>query len=478
MSLRFVARVLGILITLFCLFLAIPLLISFYFQDGAHLAFVKSMSITLLIGLLMWACSVSETRHLRPRDGIIITLSVWLAITLCATMPFLFMDQPLTFTDAWFEAMSGITTTGATIFDKVSVLPPSLLFYRQFLQWIGGMGIILLAIVVLPLLGVGGMQLYRSEIPGPIKDVKLTPRITETAKALWGIYLVLTLACILAYYLAGMSVFDAINYAFSTVSIGGFTPHDENFGRFNDPTIQLVACCFILLSAMNFALHFYAWRSKNLLPYIKNPEWKFFIAWIVFLLTLVLLISLPRLSGYDAVVAVLFQSLSIITTTGYTLSDYGGFSFSLLFFLFAFAVVGCCAGSTGGGVKVIRFLLVIKQGYRECKRVVHPHGVFNVRLAGASISNRVLDAVWGFCAIYLFAFFVVMSLLIFSGSNHLTAWSVTVAMLNNLGPALGDAAHSYAAMSQPVKVMLSFAMLLGRLEIFTFVVLLMPITWR
>ena len=340
------------------------------------------------------------------------------------------------------------------------------------------MGLILLAIVILPLLGVGGMQLYRAEIPGPVKDVKLTPRITETAKVLWGIYTILTLLCMLAYYLAGMAPFDAINYALSTVSIGGFSPHNDNFGRFANPTIQLVAICFILLSAMNFSLHFYVWRNKSLRPYIQDPEWKFFIAWILFLLVLTLLISLPRLTSYESVVAALFQSLSIITTTGYTLDDYGGFSFNLLFLLFAFAVVGCCAGSTGGGVKVIRFLLVIKQGYRECKRMVHPHGIFNVRLAGTSIPNRVLDAVWGFCAIYLLAFFIVMAVLTLSGINHLTAWSVTVAILNNLGPALGDAAHSYAEMSQPIKVLLSFAMLLGRLEIFTFVVLLMPVTWR
>ena len=478
MSLRFVARVLGTLLTLFCLSLTVPLLFSFYFQDGAHFAFFKAMLVILLVGLFLWGCSGGETRHLKPRDSIIITISSWLFITLGATLPFLFLDHPLTFTDAWFEAMSGITTTGATIYEKVSVLPPSVLFYRQFLQWIGGMGIILLAIAILPLLGVGGMQLYRTEIPGPVKDTKLTPRITETAKFLWVIYIILTLFCILAYRLAGMTVFEAINYGFSTVSIGGFTPHDNNFGHFTDSKIQWVAIFFMLLSAMNFSLHFYVWRRKSLRPYFTDPEWKFFVLWIFILLTFSVLISLPRITGYDSLVAVLFQSLSIVTTTGFTLQNYNNFPFGLLFFLFTFAIVGCCAGSAGGGIKAIRFLLVIKQGYRECKRVVHPHGMFNVRLANTSVSGRVLDAVWGFCAVYLFVFFVVLSLLLISGSSHTTAWSVTIAMLNNLGPALGEAANNYAGMSNPVKILLSFAMLLGRLEVFTFMVLLMPITWR
>ena len=471
-------RLVGILIILFALSLTIPLLISLYYQDGAQYSFVKSIVIILVIGLIFSSFSSSDEKNLRTRDGMIITISSWLILALCGAMPFIFATKPLSFVDAWFESMSGLTTTGSTILVDTELLPVSLLFYRQFLQWIGGMGIILLAVAVLPVLGVGGMQLYRTEIPGPVKDTKLTPRITETAKLLWGIYIVLTIACTLAYKLAGMNFMDAINHSFSTVSIGGFSPHKENFGYFDSPAIQLVAILFMFLAAMNFALHFYAWSRRSLVPYWQDPEWKFFVSFILLTLFGITLLQLPQITDGTSLIATVFQGISVITTTGYTLNNYNGFSLNILFFLFAFASIGCCAGSAGGGVKAIRFLLLIKQGHRECKRVVHPHGVFNVRLSGNTVPDRILEAVWGFCSIYLVSFFIIMSLLLLTGADHLTAWSATIATINNLGPALGDAAINYADMGNAKKLILSFAMLIGRLEVFTFVVLLLPIAWR
>ena len=471
-------RLVGILIILFALSLTIPLLISLYYQDGAQYSFVKSIVIILVIGLIFSSFSSSDEKNLRTRDGMIITISSWLILAFCGTLPFVFAAKPLSFVDAWFESMSGLTTTGSTILVDTELLSVSLLFYRQFLQWIGGMGIILLAVAVLPVLGVGGMQLYRTEIPGPVKDTKLTPRITETAKLLWGIYIVLTIACTLAYKLAGMSFMDAINHSFSTVSIGGFSPHKENFGYFDSPAIQLVAILFMFLASMNFALHFYVWDRKSLVPYWQDPEWKFFVSFILLTLFGITLLQLPQITDGASLIATIFQGISVITTTGYTLNNYNGFSLNILFFLFAFASIGCCAGSAGGGIKAIRFLLLIKQGHRECKRVVHPHGVFNVRLSGNTVSDRILEAVWGFCSIYLVSFFIIMSLLLLTGADHLTAWSATIATINNLGPALGDAAINYADMGNAKKLILSFAMLIGRLEVFTFVVLLLPIAWR
>ncbi len=483
MRLSFIFRVIGILLTLFCLSLVIPLLLSFYYDDGAYVGFSLTILITLIVGILFWALSDRHQQSLRTRDGLLLTIFSWLSLSFFAALPFVFVTDSLSPIDAWFESMSGLTTTGSTVIKDISSLPPALLFYRQFLQWIGGMGIILLAVAILPILGVGGMQLYRSEIPGPVKDNKLTPRITETAKFLWLIYIVLTLLCATAYKLAGMSFFDAIAHSFSTVSIGGFSTYNDSFHHFNNNgynsvLIQWIAIVFMMLSAMNFALHFYAWRKKSVMPYVKDSECLFFFAWIGLILFLILLFTLFHLDSLASVTAAIFQGLSIVTTTGFTLSDYNGFPFNLLFFLFVFAMVGACTGSAGGGVKVIRFLLIIKQGYRECKRVVHPHGVFNVRLRRTIVSDRILEAVWGFGSVYLIVFFVVMSILLLLGVDHLTAWSATLATINNLGPGLGSVADNYANMEPVIKLVLAIAMLVGRLEVFTVAVLLLPITWR
>lgn len=478
MQVAFIFRLVGIIMVLFALSLIIPLLISLYYDDGSHYVFVKSIAIILVMGLFLTVASTKEESALRTRDGIIVTILAWLSLVLCGSFPFVFHGQSISMVDAWFESMSGLTTTGATIIENIERLPISILFYRQFLQWIGGMGIILLAIAVLPILGVGGMQLYRTEIPGPVKDAKLTPRLAETAKLLWGIYIVLTIACIAAYRLAGMSYFDAINHSFSTVSIGGFSPHHSNFGYFDSQAIQLVAIVFMLLAAMNFTLHFYAWRMRSVRPYLRDSEWKFFVGCLAFIMVAMVILWLPNIKDSESLVAALFQTVSIATTTGFTLDNYNGFPINVLFLLFAFACVGCCAGSTGGGIKMVRFLLLIKQGHRECKRVIHQNGVFNVRLGENVVTTRILESVWGFCSIYLMTFFAVMAALMLVGTDHITAWSATVATLNNLGPALGEVKLNYAGMGDIQKTILSFAMLIGRLEVFTVVVLLMPIAWR
>lgn len=481
--LPFICHVIGILLILFCLPLILPLLLSLYYGDGAYGGFFKAISVTLAVGMFLWAFSIRREVSWHTRDAMLVTLLSWLLLSFFAALPFIFIMDSLSPIDAWFESISGLTTTGSTVLRDINSLPISLLFYRQFLQWIGGMGIILLALAILPIIGVGGMQLYRSEIPGPVKDMKLTPRITETAKFLWLIYIILTLSCAAAYGLAGMSLFDAIAHSFSTVSIGGFSTYSHNFGQFgNDDTnailIQWVAIIFMLLSAMNFTLHFYAWRQKSILPYLRDSEWGFFMGWLGFGIVLALLLTLFQLRDFGSLTATIFQTVAIVTTTGFTLQEYSGFPFNLLFFLFAFAMVGGCAGSAGGGIKVVRFLLVIKQGYRECKRVVHPHGIFNVRLRKKVVSDRILEAVWGFCSIYLMVFFFIMAALLACGVDHLTAWSATLATINNLGPGLGEVAQGYADMTPIVKLILAISMLVGRLEIFTVAVLLLPITWR
>jgi trk system potassium uptake protein TrkH len=384
-------------------------------------------------------------------------------------------------TDAMFESVSGLTTTGATVITRIDDLPMSILYYRQQLQWLGGMGIIVLAVAVLPMLGIGGMQLYRAETPGPIKDNKLTPRITETAKALWYIYLGLTVACALAYWVAGMSLFDAVGHAFSTVAIGGFSTHDASIGHFNSPLIDIIAVVFMFLAAINFSLHFLALRHRSVMGYLRDSEFRFY----VLLLSSVIVITVLGLyltetydRWQDALVNGLFQAVSIGTTAGFTTAEFYNWPGFIAILLLFSSFVGGCAGSTGGGIKVIRVLLLVKQGMREITRLIHPNAKIPVRLGDKTVSSRVVEAVWGFFALYVASFTVMYLALATTGLDLMTAFSAVAACINNLGPGLSDVGAHYADMHDPGKWILCFAMLLGRLEIFTLLVLLTPAFWR
>lgn len=359
-------------------------------------------------------------------------------------------------------------------------LPESILWYRQQLQWLGGMGIIVLAVAVLPMLGVGGMQLFRAETPGPLKDSKLTPRITETAKALWYIYLGLTILCSLGYWAAGMTLFDAIGHSFATVAIGGFSTHDASIGYFNSPTIEAIAIFFMLISSLNFALHFFAWRYHSIRHYFRDSEVKFFTLLMVggAILTVPALWLTGTYNLPDSIRHGLFEMVSIATTTGFGLTDFSVWPIFLPVLLFMMAFVGGCAGSTGGGMKVIRVLLIFKQGSREMKRLVHPNAMIPVKLGREAVPERVLEAVWGFFALYVITYMVLMLALLATGLDHVTAFSAVGAALNNLGPGLGAVASHYGNISDAAKWILSLAMLLGRLEIFTLLVLITPAFWR
>jgi trk system potassium uptake protein TrkH len=383
--------------------------------------------------------------------------------------------------DAVFESVSGLTTTGATVLVGLDSLPRSVLFYRQQLQWMGGLGIIVLAVAILPMLGIGGMQLYRAETPGPMKDSKLTPRITETAKALWYIYLGLTVACGLGYWAAGMDGFDAVAHAFSTVAIGGFSTHDASIGYFESPLIEAVAVVFMVLAGANFALHFMAWRRMSLQPYRQDSEFKTYlgILIVVSLITvLYLIITATFPTTWEAVHHGVFQTVSIATTTGFTTSGYHGWPGFLPVLLIFLSFVGGCAGSTGGGIKVIRVLLLYKQGLREVKRLVHPNAQIAVKIGRQPLADCVIEAVWGFFAAYVAVFAVIMLVLMASGLDQVTAFSAVAATINNLGPGLGDVSANYSGLSDFAKWWLCLAMLLGRLEIFTLLILFTPAFWR
>ena len=482
MSFAAVQRILGLLLTIFSFTLVPPFIVSLVAADGAATAFATAFVLTLGVGFANWLPVRHMRRELRLRDGFVVVVMFWFVLSAIGALPFILAEQPhLSLTDAMFESVSGLTTTGATVITAIDELPRSILYYRQQLQWLGGMGIIVLAVAVLPMLGIGGMQLYRAETPGPMKDNKLTPRITETAKALWYIYLGLTVACGLAYWLAGMSVFDAVGHAFSTVAIGGFSTHDASIGYFNSPLIDMVAVVFMFLAGINFSLHFVAFRHRSVMGYWQDSEFRFYLL-LLGLVSLVTVLGLYLTETYDdwedALVNGLFQAVSIGTTAGFTTAEFYNWPGFIAILLLFSSFVGGCAGSTGGGIKVIRLLLLVKQGLREITRLVHPSAQIPVRIGAKTVDSRVVEAVWGFFALYVASFTVMYLALATTGLDLMTAFSAVAASINNLGPGLGGVGAHYADMHDPGKWILCFAMLLGRLEIFTLLVLLTPAFWR
>jgi trk system potassium uptake protein TrkH len=482
MQLAAVQRILGILLMLFSMTMLPPIGVSLLYGDGAVLAFSTALGMTLVVGLLAWLPVRRLRRELRLRDGFLVVGMFWTVLSATGALPFILADSPhLSVTDAFFESMSGLTTTGATVITALDDLPASILFYRQQLQWLGGMGIIVLAVAVLPMLGIGGMQLYRAETPGPMKDSKLTPRITETAKALWYIYLGLTVACALAYWAFGMDLFDAIGHSFATVAIGGFSTHDQSIGYFQSEAIELVAVLFMFVSGVNFSLHFLAWRRRSLGSYLADSEFRFYLA-LMLLVTCVTIAGLKLSNTFEpwdeAIVNGLFHAVSIGTTAGFTTTDHYNWPGFLTILLLFTSFVGGCAGSTGGGIKVIRLLLLIKQGAREILRLIHPAAQIPVRVGDKVISPRVVEAVWGFFGLYVASFTLMYLLLASTGIDLMTAFSAVAASINNLGPGLAGVGAHYADLHDPAKWILAFAMLLGRLEIFTLLVLLSPAFWR
>lgn len=477
-----IARILGILLMLFSLSNLPPLLLSLYDNSPTVSDFSLALGITLTTGLCIWWPVRGRREELRVRDGYLITALFWIVLASFAAIPFYFSAVPqMSLADSLFESFSGLSTTGATVLTGLDELPRSILYYRQQLQWLGGMGIVVLAVAIMPMLGIGGMQLYRTEMPGPIKDNKLSPRIADTAKTLWLIYCLLTLACAVAYWLAGMDGFDAIGHSFATIAIGGFSTHDASIGHFDNLAIELIAVVFMLLSAMNFSLHFLALRRRSLLVYLRDPECMAFIK----ILTATLLITFVGLLLYNhydnpalGLRHALFQVVSVASTTGFSVTDFSAWPGFLPYLLLYTAFIGACAGSTGGGMKVMRVMLMFRQGQREIMRLLHPSGVFTIKLGRHSVPDRVIDAVWGFGAVYMATFFALMLALLACELEPVTAFSALASCMNNLGPALGDAAVHYGELTVAAKLILSFAMVLGRLEVFSLLVLFTPAFWR
>jgi len=482
MHFKVVMRIVGSLLCCFCLTLVPPIVVSAIYNDGNMLPFVIAFLVTVTTGVICWAPVFSHRQELRIRDGFLIVVLFWTVLTSFGSLPFLLTEQvEIGITDAFFESMSGLTTTGATVLQGIDELPESLRYYRQQLQWLGGMGIIVLAVAVMPLLGIGGMQLYRAETPGPIKDSKLTPRIAETAKALWMIYIGLTAACALGYWVAGMTLFDAITHSFSTIAIGGFSTHDASLGYFHSAAVETVAMVFMVIAAINFALHFGAWRSRKLTHYLADAEVRAFllVIFVAFLVTATVLgLSDSPASSPGFIRSSAFQVISIITTTGFTTEPFHLWPSFVPIMLIMLSTFGGCAGSTAGGMKVMRILLLYKQGRREIAKLIHPNAVIPIKMNGNAVPDSVVNAVWGFMALYIFSYAVLALAMTATGADPVTAFSSVSACLNNLGPGIGAVADNYTYMSTPGKWILSFAMLLGRLELFTLLVIFTRSYWQ
>ena len=462
------------LVAFFAISMLIPAIYAFITKDGFFISFLLSFCIIITPSILIWAATKKYKEDLQAKDGFFVITFFWLILASVGSIPFLLFGMaPI---DSFFESMSGITTTGATVITGLDELPRSLLLYRQLLQWLGGMGLIVLAIAIMPLLGIGGGQIFKTDVPGAMNDQKLTPRIKETAQSLWLIYVILTILCALFYFLNGMGSFDAISHALSTVSIGGFSTHDESIGYFNSFGIELVCIVFMLLSALSFALHYNAYTNFSIKKYFNDPESSFFIGMLFFIFIIILISSM--FYDFGSFTSILFQTVSIVTTTGFTNDDYSSWPLFASFLLLIGAFVGACSGSVGGGIKSWRFMIMINHSIINLKKMIHPHGVFTLKLGpNKVVENDVAASVWGFFSIYVISFMVLLVLMLFTGMDFLTAFSAIGACLNNLGPGLGMVADSYSSVSDFGKVILSFAMILGRLEIFTLLVILIPSFW-
>lgn len=478
-----VAPVLGIIAMAMSLTHLLPIIISIVLNDGTTTQFGISMAINFAAGLALWLATRRYLRELSLREGILLVVFVWTGGALFATVPLLLSIPGISFTNALFEAISGLTATGATVLVGLDSLPPSVNVWRAELQWLGGMGVIVLVVAVLPMLGVGGRQVSKSEIPGPMKEEQLTPRLTETAKGLWLIYAMLTLAAIVSYHAAGMSWLDAMIHSFTTVSLGGFSSHDASIGYFSSPLIESVAILFMLAAGLNFATHFIALRQKKWGAYARDTEARYFVT-VAGASVLAVATFLWAADVYPDFVSSLryaaFNIISVGTTTGYATADYNLWpAFAPLWVLFMGTFLSC-SGSTGGGIKMLRAIILYRQVYREFKKLAHPNAITPLKIAGQVVPNQVVFAVLAFFFVWVAVLVSMTLILVGSGLDSMTAFSAVVASLNNIGPGLHEVGPStnYGALNDFQKWVLAFAMLLGRLELFTFLIVLTPTFWR
>jgi trk/ktr system potassium uptake protein len=478
-----VAPVLGSVLMVFAATYALPIASALIYDDGTLADFVLAMVLNFGAGYILWISTRRTSDELQPRHGYLLVTLGWILMAAAATIPLLLVIPEMSFTDAFFETLSGLTTTGATVMVGLDVLQPSLNLWRHALNWYGGMGIIVLALAVLPLLGVGGMQLYRAEVPGAVKDAKLTPRIADTAKALWIVYAGITLVCIVSLRLAGMNWFDAVNHAFSAMALGGFSTHDASVGYFDSPAIEAVLIFFMIVAAMNFATHFAAFRERSARLYLADPEAKA-VLWVLVAscvwVALYLWLQGVYPSYWTALRHASFNLVSIATDCGYASVDFNKWPVFATFWMLFLSCITCSTGSTGGGIKMFRSLLLLSQTKREMQRLIHPRVIAPLTIGKQVVPNNIAYAILAFIFLYFVVVVGLTFVLMLSGLELVTAFSAVIACINNMGPGLNEVgpAGNYAGLTDFQKWVCAFAMLVGRLELFTVLVLFTPGFWR
>lgn len=478
-----IAPVLGLIAMAMSFTHLLPIGVSLALNDGIVQAWVLSMAVNFAAGAILWLTTRRHKREISLREGILLVVTVWSGGALFASLPLLLTIPDISLTDAYFEAVSGLTATGATVLMGLDSLPPSINIWRALLQWLGGMGVIVLVVAILPMLGVGGRQISKSEIPGPMKDDQLTPRVAQTAKGLWLIYAALTLACALAYHAAGMKPLDALIHSFTTLSLGGFSSHDASLGYFNSAAVDVVAICFMAVAGINFATHFLVWRTKSLRPYAHDTEARYFMLVIVASIAGIAMLLYSSGVYPDLLTAIRYAAFNIVsvgTTTGYSTADYNLWPvFAPLWILFLGTFLSC-SGSTGGGIKMMRAVILYRQVYREIKSLAHPYAVTPVKVAGQVVADPIVFAVLGFFFVWIVLLVSMTLILGWTGLDAMTAFSAVVASLNNIGPGLHQVGPgtNFAILTDFQTWVCAFAMLLGRLELFALLVVFTPAFWR
>lgn len=475
-------RIIGILLMMFSLSMLPPAAVTYIYHDSSPIPYYLSFLLTLSTGFIAWILTRHRRAELKIRDGFLVVVLFWFVLSFFGALPLMMAVHPHdNFTDAMFESVSGFTTTGATVVTDVDHLDHAMLYYRQQLQFLGGMGILVLAVAILPMLGIGGMQLYRAETPGPIKDSKLTPRITGTAKRLWYIYVGLTVICALAYWAAGMPVFDAIGESFATVSTGGFNMHNNSFEYYHSHLIECIGIVFMLLGATNFSLHYLAMRGKSIRHYWVDEEFRVFIYILLFIsgLTFITLMAHHIFTDpKNAILKSVFNVVSMVTTTGFTSSDFSVWPTFIPFVIMFGALIGGCAGSTSGGLKILRALLLRKQTFREMQRLIHPQAVIILKFGQKPMPEHILQSMWAFFAAYISLGVILGIILIGTGLDATTAFSAVVAGIGNGGAGLGKVAANFKELTPLAKWAFIFSMFAGRFEIFSLLILFTPAFWR
>lgn len=474
---------LGLFIVYFGVFMLLPAIFALVMNDNLSTVYLTAAAFVMAVGgIAVYFGKLFFSSNLQVRHGFLLVTLMWTITPLFGALPLFYAIQNLPFVDAYFEAASGLTASGATILSGLDQLPKSVNFWRALMSWAGGMGLVVLATALLPILGIGGSGVFNAELTGPMKEKKILPKLTETAKYLWGIYASLTLICVLCYYVAGMSFFDSVIHGFTTMSLGGFSSHDSSFAHFDSVAIEVVAIIFMTIAGMNFGLHLAAWTHHDIKTYFRNTEWRLYLLLVFFAvsLTILFLLSQQNWAGGDAIRYGTFNAISIITTTGYSNSNYGAWPLFMPLFLLWMANFVACSGSTGGGIKLVRGVIVINQIAVEQQKLVHPMAYYNNKLRSFPLPSKVIISVLFFVMIYVLVIVLLSFFFLFTGLDIVTAISSAMAAISNTGPALGTAgpADNFAHFSPSQKAVFSFAMIAGRLEMLSFLAIISRQFWK